>query len=651
MARKRPQRSQQIFHAGTLDAIPEGARVIIAPQEGPQEELMLLDEKEILFGGAKGGGKTAGARIWALKGNPDLPQDDPVNVSYVYHPGYRCLILRKNYQDMMDYIDKAKDIYGPAYGAVWYDDGYFEFPSGAKMVVGHMSDENAYMKYMGQEWTRIIVEEVTQIRSKDLYMRIYSCARTVFKEMRTQILLTANPEGPGFYWVRQRFMTHPKTGKRIAPRTRIEEELFNPFTGKKEIITRIFLPSKVSDNKILLQNDPSYVTMLLSLPENLRQAYLEGNWDVLGGKYFHNFRPTGPLEGEPEWANHVVESTDVWMMPWFRKWCGLDVGFHHWMSCHWFFESQDDNRVYVYRTLRARYMGMQAFGELWAKKALQDFEVDGDNKITIWMSHEAFQKRDSSPEAKDISTVARFVAGVESILGAQSVFVPTQEEIPNEPDFWERIEIQKNVKVIVRKAPMHRQTSSEYVRELLDWNRPQLNADAYDQEYATNLLTTEGGGVKYLEYMKRHITAAKAPELPKVRIFGDKCPELVRGIEDAVYDEDRLNIAKVDCNPDTGEGGDDDLQAFVYGLSGYRKQLQGTVPSHVKMQMRVHEMMKKHDYQLDGNHRMQIRWQAYMESKKKEGIKTAHIPRRSSRWGPRKPNPMDRYKDFLGGVN
>lgn len=647
MAKKRPVRTEQVYHAGSIEAIPQGARVLIAPQEGPQEDLMFLTEKEILFGGAKGGGKTAGARIWALKGNPDEDQSIPVNISYVYHPGYRCLVLRKNYKDMMDYIDKSKDIYGPAFGAVWYDDGYFEFPSGAKIVVGHMADEKAYMQYMGQEWTRIIIEEVTQIGSKNLYLRVISCARTIFPEMKVQILLTANPEGPGFYWVRQRFMTHPKTGKKVEPKTRIEEEVFNPFTHKTEIVTRIFLPSKVSDNKILMESDPGYVAMLLSLPTNLRQAYLDGNWDVLGGKYFHNFRPAGPMQGEPEWANHVVESNSVWRMPWHRKWCGLDIGFNHWMVCHWFFESQDDERIYVYRTLRTRFMGMYAFGELWAKKALQDFENGSESAITVWMSHDAFHKRDSSPEARDISPVARFAAGAESILGANSIFLPTQEEMPSQPDFWERLETQRGIKVVIRKAPMHRESSSSTVRELLDWNMPQLNADTYDDEYAKEILAQENGGIKYLEYMRRHIVAARQPNLPKVRIFGDMCPDLIRGIEDAVYDEDKINIAKVDCNPDTGEGGDDDLQAFIYGLSGYRKQVVNTLPPEARMQKRVHDIMSRYNYQLDGSQRMQIQWQAYLEANKPNKLKSAHIPRRSSRWSEKNSNPIDGYKDLI----
>jgi hypothetical protein len=638
MARLKPERKLNVIHTSASEAIPAGAQVLIQPQLGPQWDLMLLEEKEILFGGAKGGGKTQGARIWTLKGNPYDSQDKPVNVSYVYHPGYRCLVLRKNVKDMQDYIDKAKGMYGPAYGAVWNGDGFFEFPSGAKVVIGHMSDENSYMQYMGQEWTRIIIEEVTQIASKTLYLKILSCCRTVFPEMKTQILLTANPEGPGFHWVRERFMTDPKTGKRVPDRTRIEEVILNPFTQKKEIITRIFLPSKVSDNKILLENDPAYVALLMSLPETLRQAYLEGNWDVIGGKYFAEFRPDGPLAGEPAWAQHCVDSTSVWMMPWFKKWCGIDIGYNHWMVCHWFFESEDDNRIYVYRTLRTRFMGMQDFGELWAKHMLEDMGPDSNKAVTVWMSHDAFHKRDSSPEAEDISPVSRFLRGVERVLGPKSVFIATQADIPEEPDFFERLETQKETKVIVRKAPMHRQGSSEYVRELMSWRKPKLQEETYDHEYALRLIAEEGGGEKYLQYLRRHIEAGKDPNLPKVRIFSDKCKDLIRQLTDAVFDEDRLNIMKVDCNGDTGEGGDDDLQAFIYGLSGYRKQQQKKTnePAHIQMQRRIHEIEKRHNFQLDGSQKMQIRWQAYADMKSKENKFTSiHIQRRSSKW--RKP--------------
>jgi len=445
-------------------------------------------------------------------------------------------------------------------------------------------------------------------------------------------------------------MTHPKTGKKIKPRTRIEEVIENPFDGTKTVRSRIFLPSKVSDNKILLKNNPGYVALLMSLPETLRQAYLEGNWDVLGGTYFAEFRPDGPKEGEPEWARHCVDSVSVWQMPWFRKWCGLDIGFNHWMVCHWFFESEDDNRIYTYRTLRVRHMGLQTFGELWAKTALQDFSQDSDKAITIWMSHEAFHHRDSSPQSEDVSPVRRFLTGVETILGRNSVFIASQADVPEEPDFFERLEIQKNVRVVIRKAPMHRQATAEYVRELMSWRKPVLQADAYDQDYAVRLLAEEGGGERYLEYLKRHIKAGEDPNLPKIRIFYDRCPELVKQLEGAVYDEDRMNIMKVDCNEETGDGGDDDLQAFIYGLSGYRKQKlrQSREPEHVQMQRRVHEIQKKHGFQLDGSQTMQVRWQAYVDLHKKPGLHSVHVPRRASAWRP--PKKRDKPLEGFPGI-
>lgn len=283
-------------------------------------------------------------------------------------------------------------------------------------------------------------------------------------------------------------------------------------------------------------------------------------------------------------------------------------------------------------------MGMQDFGELWAKHMLEDMGPDSNKAVTVWMSHDAFHKRDSSPEAEDISPVSRFLRGVERVLGQKSVFIATQADIPEEPDFFERLETQKETKVIVRKAPMHRQGSSEYVRELMSWRKPKLQEETYDHEYALRLIAEEGGGEKYLQYLRRHIEAGKDPNLPKVRIFSDKCKDLIRQLTDAVFDEDRLNIMKVDCNGDTGEGGDDDLQAFIYGLSGYRKQQQKKTnePAHIQMQRRVHEIEKRHNFQLDGSQKMQIRWQAYADMKSKENKFTSiHIQRRSSKW--RKP--------------
>ena len=50
-----------------------------------------------------------------------------------------------------------------------------------------------------------------------------------------------------------------------------------------------FIPAKIYDNRILMDADPNYVKQLLALPEDLRRAHLDGDWDVHAGQYFREF--------------------------------------------------------------------------------------------------------------------------------------------------------------------------------------------------------------------------------------------------------------------------------------------------------------------------------------------------------------------------
>lgn len=51
-----------------------------------------------------------------------------------------------------------------------------------------------------------------------------------------------------------------------------------------------FIPARVWDNLILMETQPEYVQSLQALPEKLRQAYLEGDWNVFDGQFFTTFR-------------------------------------------------------------------------------------------------------------------------------------------------------------------------------------------------------------------------------------------------------------------------------------------------------------------------------------------------------------------------
>src|SRR3990167_11256790 len=65
---------------------------------------------EILFGGARGPGKTDAGIQW-LHGDKIGEFQDGRPKYYIHHPRYRALVLRKNYDDLVDWIDRATNLH------------------------------------------------------------------------------------------------------------------------------------------------------------------------------------------------------------------------------------------------------------------------------------------------------------------------------------------------------------------------------------------------------------------------------------------------------------------------------------------------------------------------------------------------------------
>jgi hypothetical protein len=95
------------------------------PHKGPQERVLIRDEFEILYGGARGGGKTDAGMVWLLG------EENSYGKLYVYHPRYRALVLRKNAEDLTDWLDRASYMYKSLGGVVTGKPGKITFPSGA----------------------------------------------------------------------------------------------------------------------------------------------------------------------------------------------------------------------------------------------------------------------------------------------------------------------------------------------------------------------------------------------------------------------------------------------------------------------------------------------------------------------------------------
>jgi hypothetical protein len=228
-----------------------------------QEEALLSEEYETLYGGARGGGKTDAGIVFMLT-EPDPSLAMPYEV-----PEYRGLVLRRNHTDLKDWIDRAMAHYKPM-GAVYVNGDTIVFPSGAKILLGHLADDKAYMKYQGHEYQRELIEELTQIPSEELYLKILSSCRSTNLNLRARFFGTANPGGPGHFWVKKRFVDPSRPGV--------------PF---KDIVSgrgRLYVPATVDDNPTLMERDPDYVNFLNSLPPDLRAYWRFGSWDYIKTK-------------------------------------------------------------------------------------------------------------------------------------------------------------------------------------------------------------------------------------------------------------------------------------------------------------------------------------------------------------------------------
>ena len=58
------------------------------------------------------------------------------------------------------------------------------------------------------------------------------------------------------------------------------QEMIDQYGGKVLPKSVTFIPSTLYDNKILMREDPSYLSNLLALPRVERERLLGGNWNV-----------------------------------------------------------------------------------------------------------------------------------------------------------------------------------------------------------------------------------------------------------------------------------------------------------------------------------------------------------------------------------
>ena len=300
----------------------------------PQEKQRLFMERledEGLYGGAAGGGKSDCALVEALR--------------QVHIPHYRGLILRKTYPQLFELIDRSHELYLPSNpGAVYNSSKHvWCFPSGAKIYFGSMAHSSDKYNYQGKNYDFIDFDELTQF-TFDEYSYLFSRNRPNGAGTRCYMRAQANPGGVGHGWVKERFITP------APPMTTIFENVKILFPDGHEEIrrkSRIFVPSTVFDNKILLENNPEYLTRLASLSEKDRAALLYGDWNSFSGQVFTEWRDNidGYFDGI---STHVIKPFRI--PSHWRVYRSFDWGYSKPFSVGWY-AIDPDGRMYRIREL------------------------------------------------------------------------------------------------------------------------------------------------------------------------------------------------------------------------------------------------------------------------------------------------------------
>ena len=238
-----------------------------APQPGRQTLFVESAVFEVVYGGARGGGKTDG-----MLGEFSRHASE-------YGAAARGLLVRRARVALEPTIARARQIFSPQ-GAVWREaKSRFEWPSGAVIYFRYLDNDADADLYQGHDYSRVYVEELTQFPTPGPVDKLKATLRSA-AGAPCRFRATCNPGGPGHNWVKAR---HIDPGDLTV----VTETFRDPFTGEATTLSRSFISARLADNPALLANDPGYVARLQqSGSAELVRAWLEGDWNIIDGAFF-----------------------------------------------------------------------------------------------------------------------------------------------------------------------------------------------------------------------------------------------------------------------------------------------------------------------------------------------------------------------------
>ena len=313
-----------------IETVPEEEQnVVFKPNAGPQTEFLAAGEREVLYGGSAGGGKS-----FAMLADP---------LRYMGHPAFSGLLLRHTTEELRELIFKSQELYPKVWKGIKWSERKMQWvaPSGARLWMSYLDRDQDVMRYQGLAFSWIGFDELTQWSSPFAWNYMRSRLRSTASDLPIFMRATTNPGGIGHQWVKKMFIDPAPFGESFDATDIETGEILKYPAGHskagKALFKRRFIPARLSDNPYLSESG-DYEAMLLSLPEHQRKQLLEGDWDIKEGAAFTEF----------DRKIHVVKPFPIpnnWI-----KFRACDYGYGSYSGVLWFAVSPDEQLV-VYREL------------------------------------------------------------------------------------------------------------------------------------------------------------------------------------------------------------------------------------------------------------------------------------------------------------
>jgi len=252
-----------------------------------------------LFGGAAGPGKTK-ALLWET-----IWQAHEVD-------GADTLLLRRTYPELESSLlaQFRRDVPRKLYRNYNESKHLVTWPNGSTTRFGYCRNENDVYQYQGAEFLFIGIDELTHFTLKQ-WQFLSSRNRCPVPGSICSMAGATNPGNIGHAWVKALWVDH------VPPAGFERPELYDPSDYA-------FIRARIDDNPIYA-NDAQYRRTLEALPEHLRRAFLDGDWNVFAGQYFDIF----------DLGRHTARAEEMRLEGWWPRWISIDWGFQHPSAVYW----------------------------------------------------------------------------------------------------------------------------------------------------------------------------------------------------------------------------------------------------------------------------------------------------------------------------